>query len=190
MKHQSVQHLFDQIAQSTPEQVAISSGETRITYGELQRRTDRLAHLLISNGVKKGSVVAILLDNKVDAITSIIAVLKAGGVFVPFDPLLPDLRLETMVREVTPDLFISESDFMHRLNGFSHSKVLSLSQLDQLLADDALASKAVEPSDPDDFCYIYFTSGSTGRPKCIAGRLKGIDLRTTLRRRHHLRSRT
>ena len=78
MKHESVQHLFDQMAQSTPEQVAISCGDTRITYGELQQRTDKLAHLLLSGGAKKGSIVAILLDNKVDAITSIIAVLKAG----------------------------------------------------------------------------------------------------------------
>ena len=97
MKHEPVQHLFDRMAQSMPEQMAMSCGETRITYRELQQRTDKLAHLLISGGARKGSIVAILLDSKVDAITSIIAVLKAGAVFVPFDPLLPDLRLETMV---------------------------------------------------------------------------------------------
>ena len=97
MKHESVQRLFDRMAENTPEQIAISSGETRITYGELKRRTDGLAQRLLSGGAKKGSVVAVLLDNKVDAITSIIAVLKAGAVFVPFDPLLPELRLETMI---------------------------------------------------------------------------------------------
>ena len=112
MKHQSVQHLLERITQGTPEQIAISCGDTRITYGELQQRTDKLARLLLSSGAKKGSVVAILLANRVDAITSIIAVLKAGCVFVPFDPLLPDLRLETMVSEVTPDLFISETSFI------------------------------------------------------------------------------
>ena len=175
MKHQSVQHLIDQITQSTPGQVAISCGDTRITYGELQRRTDNLARLLLSAGAKKGSIVAVILDNKVDAITSIIAILKAGGVFVPFDPLLPDMRLETMIREVTPDLFISESKMIGRFNGFVEGKVLSLDQLDQLAVDDAAAAKAAEPSEPDDFCYVYFTSGSTGRPKSIAGRLKGID---------------
>ena len=107
MKHEPVQHLFDRMAQRMPEQVAISCGETRITYRELQQRTDKLTHLLNSSGAKKDTIVAILLDNKVDAITSIIAVLKAGAVFVPFDPLLPELRLETMVREVAPELFIS-----------------------------------------------------------------------------------
>ena len=83
-----------------------------------------------------------------------------------------------MVREVTPDLFISESNLMRRLNGFVQGKVLSLDKyrrLDQFAVDDVSASKAAEPSAPDDFCYIYFTSGSTGRPKSIAGRLKGID---------------
>src|ERR1044071_4081177 len=118
MKHEPVQHLFDRMAQSTPEQIAISCGETRITYRELQYRTEKLAHRLISGGARKGSIVAILLNNKVDAITSIIAVLKAGAVFVPFDPLLPELRLETMIKEVAPDLFISEANLPSRLHGF------------------------------------------------------------------------
>ena len=50
MKHEPVQYLFDRMAQSLPEQVAISSGDTRITYRDLQRRTDKLAHLLLSGG--------------------------------------------------------------------------------------------------------------------------------------------
>ena len=178
MRHEPVQRLFDRMAESTPEQVAISSGDTRITYGELKRRTDKLSHLLLSGGAKKDTIVAILLDSKVDAITSIIAVLKAGAVFVPFDPLLPELRLETMVKEVSPDLFISESNLLSRLNGFAQGRVLTLDKyrkLDQLALDDVLAVKAAAPPAPDDFCYVYFTSGSTGRPKSIAGRLKGID---------------
>src|SRR5215216_737902 len=120
MKHESVQSIFDRMAENTPEQVAISCGDTRITYGELKRRTDKLAHLLLSGGAGKGTIVAILLDSKVDAITSIIAVLKAGAVFVPFDPLLPELRLETMIKDVTPDLFIREALLPQRLNGTSH----------------------------------------------------------------------
>ncbi|HEX2270345.1 MAG TPA: amino acid adenylation domain-containing protein [Pyrinomonadaceae bacterium] len=178
MKHEPVQHLFDRMAQNMPEQVAISCGDTRVTYRELKQRTDKLSNLLLSGGAQKGAIVAILLDDKVDAITSIIAVLKAGAVFVPFDPLLPELRLETMVREVAPELFISDSNLLSRLNGFAQGKVLSLDKyrrLDQLALDDVLAAKPAAPPAPDDFCYIYFTSGSTGRPKSIAGRLKGID---------------
>src|SRR5262249_36194672 len=149
-------------------QVAISCRDTRLTYRELTRRTDKLAQLLISGDTRKESIVAILLNDKVDAITAIIAVLKAGAVFVPFDPLLPELRLATMIKDVTPDLFLSEAHLLQRLNGFSHGKVLNLDQyrqLDQLALDDVLALQ--EPAAPDDFCYIYFTSGSTGRPKGI-----------------------
>ncbi len=176
MKHEPVQYWFDRIAQNMPEQLAISCGDTRLPYHELQQRTDKLAQLLLSSGAQKESIVAILLDNRVDAITSILAALKAGAVFVPFDPLLPDLRLEMMVREVNPDLFITETNFMQRLNGISQAKVINLDEyggLGQLGLDNV--SKTAEPSAPDDFCYIYFTSGSTGRPKSIAGRLKGID---------------
>src|SRR5678816_1886429 len=126
MKHEPVQHVYKRQAQSMPEQVAISCGDTRITYGELKRRTDKLSHLLLSGGAKKNTIVAILLDTKLDAITSIIAVLKAGAVYVPFDPLLPELRLESMIKEVAPDLFISESNLLSRLKGFAPGKVLSL----------------------------------------------------------------
>lgn len=178
MKHEPVQLLFDRMAQTMPDEIAISCGDERIAYRELRQRTDRLAHLLLSGGAKKGSIVGILLEKRIDAITSIIAVLKAGAVYVPFDPLLPDLRLETMLGEVAPDLLITEAPLTQRLNGFSPVKVLSLDkyrQLDRLALDGVLASTAAEPSAPDDFSYIYFTSGSTGRPKSIAGRLKGID---------------
>ena len=178
MKHESVRQLFDRMAEATPDQIAISSGDTRITYRELQQRTNNLAHLLLSGGAKKDSLVAILLDDKVDAITSIIAVLKARAVFVPFDPLLPDLRLETMARQVAPDLFISAGNLIQRVKRFNHAKVLNLDKykrLDQLAIGGLLGSKTAEPAAPDDFCYIYFTSGSTGLPKSIAGRLKGID---------------
>ena len=174
MKHEPVQYLFDCMAEQMPEQVAISCGETRVTYRELQQRTDKLAQRLVSRGARKGSIVAILLESKVEAITSILAVLKAGAVFVPLDPMLPQLRLETMVREVTPDWLLSEANLMPRLNGSSPGKVLSF-DLDQPAVGDVSAAPAAEPAAPDDFCYVYFTSGSTGRPKGIAGRLKGID---------------
>src|SRR5919106_2001294 len=141
MKHEPVQYLFDCMAEKMPEQVAISCGETRVTYRELQQRTDKLAQQLISGGARKGSIVAILLDSKVEAITSIIAVLKAGAVFVPFDPLLPELRLETMIKDVTPDLFISEAHLTQRLNGSSPGKVLSF-DLDQPAAGDVSAAPA------------------------------------------------
>jgi amino acid adenylation domain-containing protein len=174
MTHEPVQDLFDRMAQRTPDQIAISRGNVRITYRELQQRTDEVARRLHSDGAKKGSVVAILLDDKVDVITSIIGVLKAGAAFVPFDPLLPDLRLDTMVQQVTPDLFISEPTRIQRLNGFAQGKVLSLEK-NGLPVNATPVANGFEPSTPDDFCYIYFTSGSTGLPKSIAGRLSGID---------------
>jgi acyl-CoA synthetase (AMP-forming)/AMP-acid ligase II len=83
MTYESVLHLIDRRVKHTPDQLAISRGNERINYRELQDRTDQLAHLLLSGGAKKDSIIAILLDNRVDAIISILAVLKAGAVFVP-----------------------------------------------------------------------------------------------------------
>ena len=119
MTYESVLHLIDRMVKQTPDELAISRGNERITYRELQDRTDQLAHLLLCGGAKKDSIIAILLDNRVDAITSILAVLKTGAVFVPLDPQIPNLRLQTIIAEITPDRFITDTSLLTRLNGFS-----------------------------------------------------------------------
>src|SRR5678816_426725 len=126
MTYESVLHLIDRMVKQTPDQLAISRGNERITYRELQDRTDQLTHLLLCGGAKKDSIVAILLDNRVDAIISILAVLKAGAVFVPLDLQVLSLRLETIIAEISPVLFITDASLLLFLNGFSADQVLNL----------------------------------------------------------------
>jgi amino acid adenylation domain-containing protein len=183
MSHESVTLLFDKAAARAPGRIALSCGGLDLTYAELRGAADRLARRLLSAGAGKGSVVAILLDDTVAAITSIIAVLKASAVFVPLDPQIPARRLDAMVEDVAPDWFITGPESLDRLGGFPPSRVLCLDGRRELFeagGAQELGSGGDAPlppvaSAPDDHCYIYFTSGSTGRPKGIAGRLKGID---------------
>ena len=86
MKHENVYELFDQVAARFNGNIALARGTKSITYGELLQRANKLANFLISAGASKGSLVAFLLEDSIQAITTIIATLKAGCVFVPLQP--------------------------------------------------------------------------------------------------------
>jgi len=192
MKHESVQELFSQVAEKLGDQLAIERAAERITYSTLEANSNKLANFLLSAGMERGALVAMLADDTIEVITSIIGVLKAGGVFVPLDPAIPENRLQAMIAEVTPTWFLIQSKFLNTLTHVTgataeRAKIVGLDNADvaeELGADypriefygrHPNTQKPAVESDADDMCYIYFTSGSTGRPKGIAGRLKSID---------------
>ncbi|HEY0515260.1 MAG TPA: AMP-binding protein, partial [Thermoanaerobaculia bacterium] len=83
---ETVQDLFSRMASNQPREVAVDRVSCRITYGELESRSNRLANRLLSEGLERSSLVAILAQDPIEVIASILGVLKAGGVFVPMDP--------------------------------------------------------------------------------------------------------
>ena len=178
MKHENVYELFDQVAAKFSGNIALARGTETITYGELLQRSNKLANYLISSGASKGSLVAFLLEDPIQAVTTIIATLKAGCVFVPLEPNIPPNRLARMIAEVSPEWFVVESQLVEQLNNIARGSDYKVIRVDgdEIAAaqDDSVPRPTAAPG-PDDMCYIYFTSGSTGRPKAIAGRLKGID---------------
>jgi amino acid adenylation domain-containing protein len=191
MKASNVQTLFDLAASRHRLDTAIVYKNRRVSYEALKGRSDRLASLLVASGARKGTVVAILCEDAVEVVSSIIAALKAGCVFVPLDLAMPDRRLRAMLDEVSPGWLITESHLLGRVTGVAaegpaprvictdleHPHSISgegLQEIFGLSASLDAEGPRVE-SGPDDMCYIYFTSGSTGKPKGIAGRLKSID---------------
>ncbi|HYV09752.1 MAG TPA: amino acid adenylation domain-containing protein, partial [Pyrinomonadaceae bacterium] len=172
MKHESIQELFDQAAARFSHLPAIERGAFSLSYGELADRSNRLANYLLASGLTAGTTVAILSEDVVDIVTAIIASLKARCVFVPLDPALPEKRLESLVAEVKPPLFISEPRFIDRIGALTSARVVCLTGAEfEEFSDNSNPRLA---TGPDDMCHIYFTSDSTGRPKGITGRLKGI----------------
>jgi len=190
MKENNIHDLFSEVADSFGSSIAIRRGEREITYGELERESNRLANLLISAGAAKGCVVAIVADNTIDVTTAILAILKAGCAFLPLDPAIPESRLRAMIAQAPPELFLVESRYLAELvrmatDGSSPMKIICLDRENGgggnkgltcilNLGEHENVERPVVNSGPDDMCYIYFTSGSTGKPKGIAGRLKAI----------------
>jgi len=186
-EQESIQELFIRTAETYRSDVAIAYGNRRITYGELNDRTNLLAHSLLQSEERPGTIIAILVENPLDLTTAIIGALKARCAFVPLDPGIPEERLKVMLATVCPGKLITDATFIpiiNRLNGDAVSRVIRVddeewsdnNRGDQEQISEGACRRANPPLsyEPDDLCYVYFTSGSTGIPKGIAGRLKGI----------------
>jgi amino acid adenylation domain-containing protein len=187
MNQGRVHELFSKVAARMGEAVAADYGDRRIQYRELEERSNNLANFLIASGASKGSIVAILAEDGIEVIIAIVAILKAGCVFVPLDPDLPERRLAEMMAEAPAKWFVVESRFFGRIPLTPGANVICVDSITapeggrsdlRCLGEYAGYRNIENPaldSHPDDMCYIYFTSGSTGRPKGIAGRLMSID---------------
>ncbi|MEW5930203.1 MAG: amino acid adenylation domain-containing protein, partial [Gemmatimonadota bacterium] len=159
-----VHDLFAAQAARTPDAVAVSRRGERVTYAELERRANRLAHALRRRGVGPETRVGVCLSRTPELVVALLAVLKAGGAYVPLDPAHPRERLGRMLEDADAGLVLSESPLLARLP--EGAAVLALDA-----ARDALAGEPEEAPEsgvlPENLSHVIFTSGSTGRPKGV-----------------------
>ena len=159
----SIPVLFAAQVARAPESVAITCGDRSRTYRELDYAANKLANLLVANGAGPGQRVALLSNRSIEAIVSILAVLKTGAAYVPIDPAHPDARIEFMLADAAPVAALSTSELRSRLDGYG---------LDVIDIDDAGAQSYPAMSLPapaaDDIAYLIYTSGTTGKPKGVA----------------------
>ncbi|MFI9008491.1 non-ribosomal peptide synthase/polyketide synthase [Actinosynnema sp. NPDC053489] len=137
--------VFAEQARRTPGRTALVHGDTALTFAELDARVNRLAHHLIAHGAGPERTVAVVLPRSADLVVAVLAVLKAGAVYLPVDPGLPAGRIEFLLRDARPALVL---DAVPDLTG---------------LPD---APPPVVPR-PEQAAYVIYTSGSTGTPKGV-----------------------
>ncbi|WP_236062145.1 non-ribosomal peptide synthetase [Actinacidiphila acididurans] len=164
--------LFETQAARTPDAVAVSCGDERLTYRELAAAADRLAVRLRGLGIGAGGAedaVCLLMERSVRLPVAILAVLKAGGVYVPLDPRYPASRMRLIMTDTAATVLLVDGA------GPAHPTVDGLRVLDVggVLADADGATYGAAPlaapaGGPDRMAYVMYTSGSTGRPKGVA----------------------
>lgn len=169
-----VDELLSQKAATVPDRIALVSGKTRVTYRELEERSNRLAHYLREIGVGPEDVVGLNLDRSIELVVCLVAILKAGGAFLPLDPAYPLQRLEFMATDAAPRAIITSSS----------SPQLDLASVRKVDIDQARdeiqrypAQRPVVAVTLDHPAYVLYTSGSTGRPKGIIGTHRSIAAR-------------
>jgi amino acid adenylation domain-containing protein len=157
--------LFEARAAEAPEAVAVVCGEASLTYAELERRANQLAHHLIRLGARRGGRIGVSLERVPEVPVSLLAVLKAGCAYVPLDPEYPEERLAVMLESAEVRLLVTQERLAGRFAGFDVRQVLVDQRMDHRIEE----SERPPPTgvSPEDLVYVIFTSGSTGRPKAV-----------------------
>ena len=159
--------LIEVQALITPDAVALILGERQLSYAELDRQANRLAHQLREHGVGPDVLVGIALERSLELVVGLLAVLKAGGAYVPLDPAYPRERLDYMLRDSGVGLLLTQSSLAGRLPVGESVRSLELDRLIDWQDASDIAPPGVALS-PDNLAYVIYTSGSTGRPKGVA----------------------
>jgi amino acid adenylation domain-containing protein len=155
-----VKDLFEETAAAVPDDVAVVFEGDRLTYRELDERANRLAHRMRRLGVRPGRRVGIYMGKSVDLVTAVLGVVKAGGAFVPLDPMYPADRIEFMLADAEPAVVIARPEDPPPVVGADARIFTEWNELDQE-SNEPLPTEARG----DDLAYVIYTSGSTGRPK-------------------------
>ncbi|MFN6470894.1 MAG: amino acid adenylation domain-containing protein [Nostoc sp. SerVER01] len=157
--------IFSQQAKLHPQQTALIFENETLTYSQLNHRANQLAHHLINLGVKPESRVGLWLSRSLDLVASILAILKVGGVYVPFDPDYPSDRIAYMIEDSQVAVLLTHTQFKEQIP--SHQATVIF--IDNCEAELAKL-QTTEPKvlvQPDNAAYIIYTSGSTGKPKGV-----------------------
>ncbi|MFP2956444.1 amino acid adenylation domain-containing protein [Myxococcus sp. 1LA] len=167
----SIHALFSEQAARSPEAVALVSGERAVTYVELDRRANQLAHHLRAYGVTRGTRVGLCLERSPELVVGLLAILKAGGAYVPIDHHYPAERISLLFQEAGISVFVTQESIADELPIAGGLMVCVDTDADLIAALPHDAPPSVNLGG-DDLAYVMFTSGSTGRPKgvCIPHR--------------------
>ncbi|MEY9895808.1 aryl carrier-like protein, partial [Catenulispora sp. MAP5-51] len=158
--------LFAAQVAARPDAVAVESEDAAVTYGELDARAGRLARRLVGLGVGPESVVGVCMPRGVETIVALLAVLKAGGAYLPLDPQYPADRLAYTVQDAKAVCVVTVSELTDSVPS-GDVPLLLLDVADESEAEDTpetLLAPGLLPSHP---AYVIYTSGSTGRPKGV-----------------------
>lgn len=160
-------HTFEATVDRCADVVALEAEGYAVTYRQLEDYANRLAHLLIEHGIGVDSRVAILLHRSVGTYVSLLAILKAGGTFVPIDPGAPADRVAYVVDDSGVQLILTSSDLLESTQLCS-APLLNIDLCGPALHRQPTSRPLLDPfADPDPACYVLYTSGSSGRPKGV-----------------------
>jgi len=167
--HSCFHHLFAAQVARTPDSIAVSDDSQSLSYLQLHLRSNRLAHHLVSLGVGPDSVISLLAPRGVDFLTCVLAIFKAGGAYLPLDPLHPPQRLAHVLSQSASPLLLASSS-LHQpvssaLDALPSSSRPRLLLLEDILASDGPTEDLPPRASPSHLAYVIFTSGSTGSPK-------------------------
>ena len=176
---QCIHQLFEEQVTRTPTATALAFGGERITYEELNRRANQLAHYLRELGVGPEVVVGICVERSIEMVVGLLGILKAGGAYLPLDPSYPLERLSFMLEDAAVSIVLT----LERLEQSLPTHWSQTVYLDSEWNEISLRSVENPPHEAggDDLAYIIYTSGSTGKPKGVQIQHQSLIISTAAR---------
>ncbi|HEX3045261.1 MAG TPA: amino acid adenylation domain-containing protein [Bacillota bacterium] len=159
-KEKTIHQLFEAQVAQAPDRVATLFDKGQLTYGELNRKANHLAHLLRANGVQADQIIGIMVDRSPEMLIGILGILKAGAAYLPIDPGYPTERIEFQLADSQTEWLLTKDKYTRELH-FS-GKFLDLENIVLPQKDVANPENRTKPGH---VAYVIYTSGSTGRPK-------------------------
>ncbi|MEA5581859.1 amino acid adenylation domain-containing protein [Nodularia harveyana UHCC-0300] len=169
----AIHQVFVAQVEKTPDAVALFFADQSLTYTQLNSRSNQLAHYLIKQGVQLGDAVGICVERSLEMAIALLAILKAGGVYVPLDPNYPLERLSWMLADAKPPLLLTQKHLVDQLPTQVETKITCLESISESIKQESPENPSI-PSQADDLAYIMYTSGSTGKPKGVCIRHRGV----------------
>ncbi|RKH98198.1 non-ribosomal peptide synthetase, partial [Corallococcus sp. AB038B] len=169
----SLHALFEAQVRHAPEAVAAVFEGTQLTYAQLDAHANQLAHALRRRGVGPEVRVALSVERSLDIVIGLLGILKAGGAWVPVDPLLPRERLAFMLEDSAAQVLVTQQPLLARFPETLHARALCLDTERESLARES-TDAPVTGVTPANMAYLLYTSGSTGTPKGTAVEHRGV----------------
>ena len=165
-KDKCIHQLFEAQVERTPDLTALIFGNERLTYRELNNRSNQLARHLQTLGVSAEVFVGICAERSVEMIVGILGILKAGGTYIPLDPAYPKDRVEYMLEDSQASVLLTQQKLVGELSQHQ-AKVVCLDSDWEIIAKQSKENPTSSVK-PNNLAYVIYTSGSTGKPKGVA----------------------
>ncbi|HVH11540.1 MAG TPA: AMP-binding protein, partial [Longimicrobium sp.] len=170
---QTIHALFEEQAARTPDATAVAFDDVRVSYRALNERANRLARVLSRRGVGPEVRVGVCLERGVEMVVALLAVLKAGGAYLPLDPGYPAERLAFMLEDGGVSVLLTEPALRDGLPVPAGVSVLDVRAVEADAVDES-AENPESGATPQSLAYVIYTSGSTGRPKGVMNAHGGV----------------
>ncbi|WP_432403717.1 amino acid adenylation domain-containing protein [Wukongibacter sp. M2B1] len=158
----TIHELFQEQVGRTPDSTAVVFGEKKLSYSELNRRSNQLARILREKNVGVNTIVGIISQPSIEMIMGILAVLKAGGAYLPIDPEFPENRIKYILEDSGSKLVLTQSSLVDMIKSSFEAEVIDL-EYNNISKEDSSNLESI--SNANDLVYVIYTSGTTGKAK-------------------------
>ncbi|MGC5328108.1 non-ribosomal peptide synthetase, partial [Brevibacillus sp. SYSU BS000544] len=168
----TMKEIFEEEAAFAQENIAVVSNGVELGYRELNERANQLARVLRAKGITRDSIVAILCDKSVETIIAMVAVIKAGGAYLPIDEEYPEARIRYLLEDSGSRILIGKENQAKRLN-LEETGVMFIDVAGREASQESKKNLS-EINQPTDLAYVIYTSGTTGKPKGVCVEQKSL----------------